>query len=81
MTDSSSQFTLEVDEGFFLIVGDDVTVYEDYDDAVAEVQEKIAGESETFLAQVTIENGDTDDIAVAVEQVSWQQVIQDMAEA
>lgn len=80
MTESGSQFDIEVDEGFFLLVGDAMTVYEEYEDAVDEVQEKVTDNTESFLAQVTIRNGDSDDIAVAVEQIGWQQIIQDISE-
>jgi len=59
---------------------DELTVYEQYSDAVAEVQEKLSGDTESFLAEVDIENTGSDDVAVTLEQVGWQQIIQDMAE-
>jgi len=50
------QFSVDpnADEGFFVIVSDELTVYEDYDTAVAEVQEKISTATDSFLAEVSI---------------------------
>ena len=77
-----SQFTVDptAGEGFYVFVSDELTVYEQYSDAVAEVQEKLSGDTESFLAEVDIENTGSDDVAVTLEQVGWQQIIQDMAE-
>ena len=69
----------EADEGFFVIVGDEITVYEQYDAAVADVQQKVSTETESFLAEVMIDNNGSDDVAISLEQVGWQQIIQDMA--
>jgi len=70
----------EADEGFYVLVGSELTVYESYDAAVDEVQEKIATETDSFLAEVTIDNdGNDDDVAISLEQVGWQQIIRDMA--
>ena len=70
----------EADEGFYVLVGSELTVYECYDAAVDEVQEKIATETDSFLAEVTIDNdGNDDDVAISLEQVGWQQIIRDMA--
>ena len=70
----------EADEGFYVLVGSELTVYESYDAAVDEVQEKIATETDSFLAEVTIDNdGNDDDVAISLEQVGWQQIILDMA--
>ena len=69
----------EADEGFYVLVGSELTVYESYDAAVDEVQEKIATETDSFLAEVTIDNdGNDDDVAISLEQVGWQQIIRDM---
>jgi len=70
----------EEDEGFYVAVGEQLTVYEQYDAAVAEVQEKVSTETDSFLAEVTIDNNGSDDVAISLEQVGWQQIIQDMAE-
>jgi len=80
MTDGT-QFTIdpEADDGFFVAVGDELTVYEQYDTAVAEVQDKVSTEADSFVAEVTIENNGSDDVAINLEQVGWQQIIQDMA--
>lgn len=75
------QFTVDTaaDEGFYVTVADDVTVYESYEDAVAEIQTKIQTDTESFVAKVAIESNGDDDVAITLEQISWQQVIQDMA--
>lgn len=78
---SGAKFTLGAPEdGFFVTVGEDVTVYEEYSDAVTEIQEKVATDTESFLAEVVIDTDGGEDVAVTLEQVSWQQVIQDMAQ-
>lgn len=78
---AGTKFTIDTaaDEGFYVTVAEDVTVYEDYDDAVAEIQDKLSTDTESFLAEVTIDANGEDDVAVALEQVGWQQVIRDMA--
>lgn len=78
---AGTQFTLDVDdEGFYVTVADDVTVYEQYNDAVAEIQDKLSTETESFLAEVAIDANGGEDVAVTLEQVGWQQVIRDMGE-
>lgn len=78
---SGAKFAVDpdADEGFYVTVGDEVTVYQEYDDAVAEIDEKIGEETDCFLAEVAIENDAEDDVAVTLEQVGWQQVICDMS--
>jgi hypothetical protein len=74
-----AQFSIDADDGFYLTVADDITVYEDYDAAVAEIQSKLTTEAEGFLAEVAIEQAsERDDVAVTLEQVGWQQIIRDM---
>jgi hypothetical protein len=76
-----TQFTVDTDgEGFYVTVADEVTVYEEYDDAVVEIQDKLSAETESFLAEVAIDANDGDDVAVTLEQVGWQQVIRDMGD-
>ena len=70
----------EEDEGFYVTVGEQLTVYQQYDAAVAEVQQKVSTETDSFLAEVTIDNNGSDDVAISLEQVGGQQIIQDMAE-
>lgn len=78
---TGTQFTVDVDdEGFYVTVADDVTVYEEYSDAVAEIQDKLSADTESFLAEVAIDASDGEDVAVTLEQVGWQQVIRDMGE-
>jgi hypothetical protein len=78
---SGTKFTIDAaaDEGCYVTIAEDVTIYEDYDDAVAEIQDKLSTDTESFLAKVTIEANGEDDVALALEQVGWQQVIRDMA--
>lgn len=74
-----AQFSIDADKGFYLTVADDITVYENYEAAVAEIQSKLTTEAEGFLAEVAIEQaGESDDVAVTLEQVGWQQIIRDM---
>ena len=75
-----AQFSVDPtgDEGFYVTVGTDLTVYESYEAAIAEVEDKIATETDSFLAEVTIDNDGSDDVAISLEQVGWQQIIRDM---
>lgn len=80
---ASTQFTIPApsDEGFYVIVAaGEAIVYEEYSDAVADIQAKLTADTDGFLAEVTIDTNSDDDVAVALEQVSWQQVIADMAD-
>jgi len=78
---AGTQFTVDVDdEVFYVTVADDVTVYEQYDDAVAEIQDKLSTDTESFLAEVAIDANGGENVAVTLEQVGWQQVIRDMGE-
>jgi len=72
------QFSVDADEGFFLTVADDVTVYEEYEAAVAEIQSKLSSDADGFLAEVAIDRDGDDDVAVTLEQISWQQIIRDL---
>ncbi len=81
---SGEQFTVPApsDEGFYIIVAaGKATVYEDYTDAVGDIQTKLTGDTEGFLAEVAIDADGGEDIAVTLEQVSWQRVIADMTES
>lgn len=78
-----TQFTVQTpsDEGFYVTVASgEATVYETYVDAVADIQTKLSDDTDGFLAEVAIETDTGDDVAVTLEQVSWQQVIADMAD-
>jgi|APHM01.1.fsa_nt_gi hypothetical protein len=78
---SGASFTVSdpSDEGFYLIVAaGEATVYEQYDDAVADIQAKLNGDTDGFLAEVAIDAATDDDVAVTLQQVSWQQVIADL---
>ena len=77
---SPAQFSVDptADEGFYVTVGSELTVYESYEAAIDEVQNKIATETDSFVAEVTIDNDGSDDVAISLEQVDWQQIIRDM---
>lgn len=79
---TSVQFTVDAaaDEGFYAVVGDNVTIYESYSDAIAEVQDKISTDIESFVAEVSIESNGEDDVAITLEQISWQRIICDMSD-
>ena len=76
----SVKFSIDptTDESFYVTVADEITVYAQYEDAVAEVQDKLQTDTDSFIAEVNIAADSEDDVAVALEQVSWQQVIQDL---
>jgi hypothetical protein len=75
------QFTVGADDGFFVTVAEEVTVYEAYADAVDDIRGKLKGDTDGFVAEVAIEdNGGSDDVTVTLEQVSWQQIIRDMTD-
>lgn len=75
----NTSFSITSDEGFYLIVADEVTVYESYQDAVGDIKQELADDVNGFLAEVAIEPGtDDDDVAVTLEQVAWPQIIRDM---
>jgi hypothetical protein len=77
---ASVQFSVDpsADDGFYVTVGTELTVYESYEAAIAEVDEKIATETDSFLAEVTIDNDSSDDVEISLEQVGWQRIIRDM---
>jgi hypothetical protein len=79
---SPEQFSVDpdADGGFFVIVGEELTVYESYSSAVDDVEAKITTDSNSFLAEVSIENDDGEDVAINMEQVGWQQIISDMSD-
>lgn len=73
-------FSVDRNESFTIIVADEqITVYEHYLDAVADITDILADDVDGFVAEVAIDRNGTDDIAVALEQVGWQQIIRDMA--
>ena len=74
------QFELgDADEGFYVFVGESVVVYETYETAIDEIQTKLSGDTDSFLAEVSIEHNGSEDTAINLEQVGWQRIIQDMA--
>jgi len=76
MTDSA-QFDLDSDGSFYVTIGESPTVYETYDAAVAEIQEKLDETNDAFVAEMTI-SGNGDDVEVNFSQVEWPKIISDM---
>jgi hypothetical protein len=52
-------------------------VYETYDAAVAEVQDKLDETDDAFVAEVKVQ-GSGDDVEVNLSQVEWPKIIRDM---
>lgn len=78
LTDGGTvQFAVDEDEGFYVAVSDQLTVYEAYEDAVDGIDEILDKDEDAFLAEMSIEH-DGDDVGVNLEQVAWPQIIQDM---
>jgi len=81
---SGVQFTVPApsDEGFYVIVAaGQATVYEAYTDAVDDIQEKLGDDTDGFLAEVEIDANGAEDVAVTLEQVSWQRVLTDITKS
>lgn len=77
-TADTVQFSVtEADDGFYVTVSDELTVYEAYDDAVADIGDVLDEDDDAFLAEMSIDT-DSEDVNVNLEQVPWPQVIQDM---
>ena len=73
----SVQFTVGNDEEFYVAVSNQLTVFETYDDAVAEIDDILDVDDDAFLAEMSIEH-EGDDVGVNLEQVPWPRIIQDM---
>jgi hypothetical protein len=76
MTDGV-QFEVDEDGGFYISVGQRTTVYETYEAAVDEIQAKLAGHDDAFVAEMTV-TGSGDDVEVNLEQVDWPTIIRDL---
>lgn len=74
----SVQFTVQDEDGFYVTVSEQLTVYESKSDAVDDIQEILDEDDEAFIAEVSIE-GQGSDVNVNLEQVAWQQIIKEMA--
>lgn len=74
-----AQFEVEEDGSFYVIIAEGSTVYETYDAAVAEVQEKLDKADDAFVAKMTI-TGNGDDVEVNFSQVEWPKIIADMGD-
>ena len=71
------QFSVSEEGGFYVAVSDTLTVYESYEDAVADIDDILDEDDDAFLAEMSIEH-DGDDVGVNLEQVGWPQIIKDM---
>jgi len=71
------QFNVDEDGSFYVTIADGATVYETYDAAVAEVQDKLDEADDAFVAEMTI-TGNGDDVEVNFSQVEWPKIISDM---
>lgn len=65
--------------GFYVIVGETVSVYEAYEDALVDIQPTLADDTDAFLAEVLITPGGADEVSVTLEQVAWQTIIRDLS--
>lgn len=71
------QFTVAENEEFYVAVSDQLTVYEAYEDAVADIDSILKADEDAFLAEMSIDH-EGDDVGVNLEQVAWPQIIKDM---
>jgi len=74
---SGAQFDVDETGSFYVTIADGATVYETYDAAVAEVQDKLDEANDAFVAEMTI-SGNGDDVEVNFTQVEWPKIISDM---
>lgn len=79
MSDSPSRFEVDADGSFYITIAEAITIYEHYDAAVVEIQEKLATDSDAFVAEMSVD-GDGEDVTVNLEQVDWPTIIRDMAD-
>lgn len=77
MTANGTQFDVATGESFYVTIAAGITVYETYDAAVADVQQKLNQSDDALVAEMTV-TGDGDDVAVNLEQVDWPKIITDM---
>jgi azurin len=77
MTMSDAQFEVDEDGEFYITIAGGATVYESYDDAVAEVGDKLENHDDAFVAETSI-TGSGEDMSIELEQVSWTEIIPDM---
>jgi len=76
MTDGA-QFDIDEDGCCYVTVGEHPTVYETYDAAVEDVQNKLDESDDAFVAELTI-SGNGDDVEVNFSQVEWPKIIKEM---
>lgn len=74
---AAAQFGVDEDGSFYVTIANGATVYETYDAAVAEVQDKLDESDDAFVAEMTI-TGNGDDVEVNFSQVEWPKIISDM---
>lgn len=68
---AGTQFTIEVAsaEDFYVSVAEAVTLCDNYDDTVAEIQDKLSTDSMSYLPEIPINANATADVAVAPDQI------------
>jgi len=76
---TGAQFDVNESDSFYVTIADGATVYEKYDAAVAEVQDKLDEADDAFVAEMTI-SGNGDDVEVNFSQVEWPKIIGDMGD-
>jgi len=72
-----AQFEIAEDGSFYVTIADSATVYETYEAAVEEVQDKLDNSEDAFVAEMSIA-GSGDDVSVNLSQVEWPKIIKDM---
>jgi len=74
---AAAQFDVDEDGSFYVTIANGATVYETYDAAVAEIQDKLDEADDAFVAKMSI-SGNGDDVEVNFSQVEWPKIISDM---
>jgi hypothetical protein len=75
----AAQFDVDEDGSFYVTIAADSTVYETYEAAVDEVQDKLDESDDAVVAEMTIA-GSGDDLEVNFSQVEWPKIIADMGD-
>lgn len=73
----ATQFEVPDDGSFYITVSETVTVYETYDAAIDEIQEKLDEDDDAFVAELSID-GNGEDFEANFDQVEWPKIIRDM---
>jgi hypothetical protein len=76
---SDSKFDVESGEEFYITISDSATVCESFDDAAAEVADKISEDDDAFVAKASLD-GSGEDMEFNVEQVEWHEIIPEITD-